>query len=325
VSEVIAFVPREMAGFAAEANGWSRRLREEGGAVDDALDRLRATSSEFLPVLPAHGATVEELADRVLALSESVGALGAAAEEADRQGLRDAEILSLLRGGVELARNADRIAGINDAVQHLLRFSWYALRAAWSGGWLLRHARRYGDRPMPSIASARASMPDGARAPRSAARAVQIRMYHEMKAARRAAIAANYDARQAMHRRPPLTRAGQHVRHFFEHNRYGRAIRVGGKALGGAGVVIGGYDAFVAAREGDREKAIVTSVSALGGGLMLATVPGLQLAGGAIVLGALAYENREWIGDRLDDAGNAVAEAAGDVLGGARRIVEGLF
>jgi len=332
VSEALAFVPHEMAGFASRANGWSRRLREEAGSVDDALDRLRATSSEFVPALAGHEAAVEELADRVLALSESVGALGAAAEEADRQGIRGAEVLSLVRGGVELARNADRVVGINDAVQQLLRFSLYSLRASASGVRLLLHERRYGPRAMPSIASARATMPGGATAPRGAVRVWQIQLYRALKDAHRANVIAYQNARRAMHARPPLTPAGQHVRRFFQHNRYGRVLRVGGKALGGVGVGIGVYDAAVAARSCDAEGAIVAGASALGGGMMLLSVPGLQLVGGVVVLGALVYENREWIGDRLDDAGEAITSAAqsvqdgaDEVLAGARRLVGGLF
>lgn len=100
-------------------------------------------------------------------------------------------------------------------------------------------------------------------------------------------------------------------------------IRVGGRVLGAAGVVVSGIDAYTAFRDGDVERGVTSSVNALGGAIMLAGGPAGVVIGGALVIGALAYQHREAIGEALEDVGEGVADVAEGAVDAGRGLVEG--
>lgn len=96
-----AFPTAAMDDFAADAGGWASELRAEAADLSTALDAFRSSGSEFMPSVPAHGGRIESLGDRTAALGDSVGALAAAAEEADRRGVADfARIAARLSEGL---------------------------------------------------------------------------------------------------------------------------------------------------------------------------------------------------------------------------------
>lgn len=329
MTSVVGFVPVAMYGLAGDAHEWAAGLRREAGEVDAALARLRSSSSEFVPRLPDHPSSIEELAERVALLGEAVAALGEAAEQADRDGVGLHEVMAGVVGGLG---TLDRAVGGAAALLHLERVSVHSGRALRGGLTLRRLARRWGPDGMPEIARVRASMAGGDRLPRAHVRIEVRRLYQEIKDVRRAATSTRADALHALRWNTPLTRQGRQVREFLTTTRPGRALRGAGKGLGGAGVAIGAYDTVQSWREDDVEGVVTSGISTAGGALMLTANPVLVAAGATLVVGALIYEHREAIRDGLNEAADEVAEAGRqlrqggqDVVRGASRILEGLF
>lgn len=320
MSDVVTFVPDEMFGFAVEADAWAESVRDEAAEVGDALSRFRSSSTEFVPALPDHQSTMEGIGDRLVSLSEGVGALGAAAEQADREGVRLAEVLTLVAGGVNTASS---LVGASQALLDYTRFGVYSSRALRSGLTLARYNRLYGASGMPSTAHVRRLVPGGAEMPRSEIRRIRSQIHQQVKGPRRATLAAHYRNRFGMRTRPPATALGGRINHFLTSTRTGSAIRVGGRVLGGAGVVLSGVDAVQAFREGDVERGVTSTVSAVGGAMMLAGGPAGVVVGGALVIGALAYQHREAIGEALDDVGEGISNVASGAVDAGRGLVEG--
>jgi len=310
----VLFVPEQMYGFSAAAAESGGALRDEAGNVDDALDRFRSSSSEFVPSLPSHGASIEGIAERVVALGEGVGALGEAAEDADRRGVNLAEALLAAGGAI---RFADTLAQSNEALQNLLRFSVYSVRAVRESLRPALQRARWGSRPMPRIDRVRSSLPGGRQLPRAEVRRIQMRQYRANKRALAEARRNMQAARSGMRARPPLTTIGGRVRDFMQNTRAGRALSFGGRALGVVGTGLQAYDAYSAFREGDVEEGVTKSVGAVGGMLMMTANPVGVVVGGTMVVGSLIYEHREAIAEGVSDTVDAIGgaiEGAGEVL-----------
>lgn len=320
MSDVVTFVPDQMYGFAVEADGWAASVRDEAAEVGDALARFRSSSTEFVPALPDHESAMEALGDRLVSLSEGVGALGSAAEQADREGVRLSEVLTAVGGGINLASS---LAGASEALLQYTRFSVYSSRALRTGRTLAQYNRLYGTGGMPSTAHVRARVPGGMQMPRSEIRRIRSQLHQQIKGPRRATLAAHYRNRFSLRSRPPVTAMGGRINHFLTNTRTGSAIRVGGRVLGGAGVVLSGIDAVQGFREGDVERGVTSTVSAVGGAMMLAGGPAGVVVGGALVIGALAYQHREAIGEALEDVGEGVADVAEGAVDAGRGLVEG--
>lgn len=101
----------------------------------------------------------------------------------------------------------------------------------------------------------------------------------------------------------PLTNTGQQIRN-------NPVLRNGGRALGVFGTAMSATDSITSFRDGDIERGVTQGAQAVGGAMMMVPVPGVQIAGAAIVAGAMIWENREWIADKASDLGNAVTDAA---------------
>lgn len=326
MSAVVTFVPDELNDFAAQANTWAVALREEAFDLEGALARFRAGSGEFVPAVPDHPVTIEGLGDRLAALADSVAALGAAAEQADREGLRLRDVLLTVGGGV---RTADKTAGGGEALVHLSRFGTYSVRAGKSRMRLAAFDRRWGTGHMPDIRRVRQSMPDGFTRRRPEVRTRQLEIYRKLKDQRAAARRAYDNALQGLRTRRPVTGLGQRVRHFLHDTPTGRVVTRGGRVLGGAGVALGTYDAVTAFQRGDIERGLVSSISA-GGGLvmLLATTPVGIGIGATLVVGVLiyeAYKNREAIGDAISGFAEDAADSARSVIEGAASVLGDLF
>lgn len=108
----------------------------------------------------------------------------------------------------------------------------------------------------------------------------------------------------------------------------GSALRLGGKALGVAGALYEGVQAGNAVQDRRWGDAAASAAAVAGGALLLATAPAAVVVGGVLVVGSLAYQYREeigqvaqWVGDRASQARDAVAdhvrEAAEDPVGTA--------
>ncbi len=88
-----------------------------------------------------------------------------------------------------------------------------------------------------------------------------------------------------------------------------KAVKGGGKALGAAGVVLGGVDTGRHIRDRSWGDAAFSGMNAAGGGLLLAgsiVGPVGVVVGGTLVVGSLIWDHRQeigkaarWVGDRL--------------------------
>lgn len=311
MSSTITLVPDELYDLAAEADTWAVALREEAADVGAALTKFRSSSSEFVPALPDHAGTIAGIGDRVAALAESIGALAAAAEQADRDGVRLHDVLLAIAGGINLA---DKIVSGAEGTMRLLRFGFYSLRMAASGSALARLRLRWGSRAMPDIGKVRGSIPGGAGMPRSEVRGIQKQIYREIKGPRAAARRANANAVRGLRTQTPVTPVGGRVSNFLNTTTTGKVIKVGGKVLGAVGTVLSAYDAYDSFKKGDVEGGVTASVATVGGVLMMTGGPVGVAVGATLVVGALVYENRE-----------AIADAARSVVNGAGKLLGGLF
>ncbi|MGH3665514.1 MAG: hypothetical protein ACRDU8_05405 [Egibacteraceae bacterium] len=323
MNDEIRFIPQQLYEVAADVEVWADDLRTVGSDVDGALEAFRSSSSEFAPNLPAHGTAIGSGGDLMVVLAESVAALGAAAEEADRQGIDDfRQIVLAVAGGI---RMAGTVTGPPQNVLRLIRTSVHGTRAVSSGARLWRINRRYGSRPMPDIAKIRALAPGGNTMPRHQARELVKSKYRELKKTRRPLLRANYDSRHALHTNRPLSRYGRGVRNFMTNTRTGRLVSTGGRVLGGAGTVLAGVDTVNAIYEGDTERAVTSGLSTVGGALMMTANPVGVTAGAVIVTGVLIYENWDTISDWGEGAVDAVGDLGSSVVEGAGKLFDSIF
>lgn len=323
MSAAVTFVPDEMRGFAAEADGWAVALREEARDLDAALDRFRASSSEYVPAIPDHAGRIDGLAERMSSLAEAVGTLAAAAEQADREGVRLHDLLLTVGNSV---RYADKVAGMTESGLRLIQMGAYGALRALHASRLAALRRRWGVRSMPDIGAVRQSIPGGPDLPRSQVRPRQIAQYRANKRIRAAALRNHNNAVQAMRTRRPLTTFGQRVQHFLHNTRAGRVVTRAGRVLGGVGVALGAYDAITQFRTGQYEDSAISGMSALGGFVLLVAVTPVGIGIGAgLVVGALILENREWIGEQVGGVAEGVADAGRSVIEGAASVLGDLF
>ncbi len=323
MSNQILFVPQEMYEMAADLEVWADDLRAVGDDVDLALDRFRRSSSELVPELPAHGNAIAVAAELMTALGENVALVGAAAEEAERAGVRNfRDVVLAIAAGIRLA---DIGVTVPAALQRLVATSVHGTRAIGNSTRLWNIGRQYGSRPMPDIASIRARTPGGATMPRAEVRAVQLATYRHLKKTRRGLLRGSRDARSALRTNRPVTGLGERVPAFLDTSRTGRALKVGSKALGGLGAAASVVDAGLAVKEEDYERAATSGLLAAGGVMMLTPNPLVAGAGAVVVVGVTVYENWDTISGWADRAWDGATGAASSVVGGAGRILSGLF
>ncbi len=214
MSNDVVFVPEAMYEMAADLEILADDLRATGEDVEDALNRFRSTSSEFVPPLPAHGEAIDSAADLIVTLGENVGLLGAAAEEADREGVGNfGSIVSSVAAGI---RMADAATSGSEAILRLVRTSVSGTRAVTAGAQTWNIARQFGSRPMPSTASIRAMTPGGATMARREIQVVKKVKYRELKAVRRALLRRSNESRYALRANRGLTGPGRRVQDFLK-------------------------------------------------------------------------------------------------------------
>lgn len=107
----------------------------------------------------------------------------------------------------------------------------------------------------------------------------------------------------------------------FGASRAGAVTRLGGRALGVAGVAMGAVDVYEGARAGDEERMATGALSAAAGIAVMSGFPPAQLAGAVVAGGLLVYEYRAEIADRTRAVGRGALAAAE----AAARFVDGLF
>lgn len=309
--------------MAADLEIWADDLRAVGDDVDLALDRFRRSSSELVPELPAHGDAITMSAELMTALGENVALVGAAAEEAERAGVRSfRDVVVAIAAGI---RVADIGVTVPAALQRLVATSVHGTRAIANSTRLWNISRQYGSRPMPDIASIRARTPGGARMPRAEIRAVQLAKYRELKKTRRGLLRRSAAARSALRANRPITGFGGRIRTFLDTTRGGRILRVGSKGLGGLGAVLAGTDALAAYKEQDYERTATSGLMAAGGALMLTANPLTAGIGATIIVGVTVYENWDTISDWADSAWDGVTGVGSSVVEGAGRLLSRLF
>lgn len=316
------FPPRELYGFAADAQGWADDVRTAGEDVRTALHRFTASSSEFVPQLAAHEPAISSLAEQTQALAQDVALLGAAAEEADRIGVADFRHLALtVATGIRLA---DTATSVPHSVLRLLRTSVHGTRAVSSASQQWRLARRYGNRPMPDISRIRSETPGGQTMPRRDIRQVQLDKYRALKRTRARWRNVRADSLNAVRGNRPLTRFGERVRSLME-TRTGRVVSTGGRVLGVAGAALSFADAGAGIYEGNTERAITGTIAGVGGVLLLTSNPVTVGIGAVVVVGVTVYENWDTITDWGASAVDTVSDFGSSVLNGARDLLDGIF
>ena len=323
MSNDVVFVPEAMYEMAADLEVWADDLRDTGDDVDEALDDFRSSSSEFVPALPAHGAAIDSAADLTVVLAENVALLGAAAEEADRQGIRDfTAVVTSVAAGI---RTADLATNVPAGILRLVRTSIHGTRAVDAGARTWNLARQYGNRPMPDIGRIRARTPGGATMARSEVRVIQRAKYRELKVARRLLLRRSASSGAALRTNQALTGAGRRVQDFLRNTRPGRVLTVGGRALGVAGAGLSFYNSYTAVREGDTEGAITSGLAGAGSVMMLTPNPVIAGIGAAIVVGVVVYEKWDTISGWADSAADAIGDGVSSVVGGAGRFLVSIF
>lgn len=129
----------------------------------------------------------------------------------------------------------------------------------------------------------------------------------------------------ALRRSEPITRVGRWI--DTAPAGAGRALRYGGRALGGLGAGLSLIEAGQRYEERDGWGVARSLATAAGGVAML--FPPTAVAGAVAVGGVLLWEEREhvaaagrWVAGRLQSAGQATSDV---LAGGSRRLVAGLF
>ena len=323
MSNDVVFVPEAMYEMAADLEIWADDLRATADDVEAALNRFRSSSSEFVPPLPAHGVAIDSAADLTVVLAENVGLLGAAAEEADREGVTNfGEVVSLVAAGI---RTADTATSMTQGVLRLVHTSVHGTRAVDAGARTWNIARQFGGRSMPDIKRIRAMTPGGATMARTEIRAVQLAKYRELKATRRLLLRRSSQGRTGLRTNRALTGPGRRVQDFLKKPGLGRGLTVAGRVLGGVGAAVSAVDAVAAATDGDTEEAITKGVSAAGSVMLMTPNPVVAGAGAVLIVGAFAYDKREEIGQLADRGADAVVDGASSVVKGAGRVLGSIF
>ena len=323
MSNDVVFVPEAMYEMAADLEVWADDLRATGDDVEDALERFRASSSEFVPPLPAHGAAIDSAADLTVALAENVALLGAAAEEADREGVRNfGEIVSLVATGI---RTADAATSLPEGVLRLIHTSVHGTRAVDAEARTWNIARQYGNRPKPDIKQIRARTPGGATMSRREIKVIRSAKYRELKRARRALLRRARDSRHALRTNRALTGPGRSVQDFLKKPGVGRALKAGGTGLSVVGGALSTVDAVAAAADGDTERAVTSGLSAAGSFMLITPNPVIAGVGAALVVGVAVYENWDTISGWAESGADAVGDGVSSVVKGAGRILGNIF
>lgn len=361
---VVVFVPEAMYGFAVDAGTWAGQMRAEGADVDAALTRFAASSSEFVPALPAHGDAVSEIGERIALLGEGVGLLAAAAEQADREGVAlfdllqlgpdglsrapiSPELAELIRvgaGSVDLAGVVGDLADPGESfVDHpgfrgplaLWGSALVSSAVPASGTFLVAHAEAWVLRQQRAVHAALRTVPT-----RFGATLSEVWTGQPSHAVER--VRASVFARYA----PALGRLGATADDALDVMSNGRGVvRTTGRVLAPLAVVLDARTAFLGSSyDGARGTTdrIVAGASAVGGAALLASSAGLitlgvvaaPLAVAAVAVGVvwgvsnLVVDNWDSIEQGVEsvvEGAGDVIEGAGDVLGGAADAIGGLF
>ncbi len=305
---------------------------DAAAAVGHGIDRFRGSSSAYVPSLPPHRTRGAELAARLDDLGHRVARTHGAMVAADRW------------IGVRAALWAEGVKGtVDDAVD-----GWHGLLGVWAGTRRAvleaRHPDEwnYADVKAGEVARGRRPTADEVRRIRDhrnarnevvRARLARVEAHiagplHEMSLA---GIVA--DTRQDVQRllgrglgsyRSPADVGGRlgTTLDRFRSSRAGAVTRIGGRALGGAGLVLDAADTYRALRAGDEERAWTSGLRTVAGAAMLSGFPPVQLLGGVVTGGVLVYEYRDEIADGARALGRGIGSAASAA---ANFFTEGLF
>lgn len=286
----------------------------EARDVGHAIDRFRSRSSDHVPYLPPHASRGLALADRLDDVAHRVERTHDALAAADTWLARGARRAFDAESGRQAAVTAWRTAPgswarlqrwaydldhpsawkykdvrlLNEHHRRLpsdeirrIRDDWNArnqtLRRQWDASW--RAAREHSDGSRWS--RVRADIADDVARLRGQAAG--------------AATTLGDDAGR-------LARTWQGV----SDSRIGAVGRLGSRAVGAGGVLVGGWDLQQGLREGDTERAVTGGLGLVASGAMLVPFPPVQAAGAIVTAGLLVYSYR----DELASAGRAVVDAA---------------
>lgn len=321
-----ARVGAELAEVAELRRVFGRRADDIAAEADDvgaAIDRFRARSSQYVPVLPAHRARGIELAGRLDDLGFRV--------ERTRDSLAAADRWLVTRIGwraYQLESLRQTVAGVPATLRATAPGSWARARR-WAmdleGEKLTNRQVRFGvpgarDLPRDEVVALRTQI--------NRTNGLLRLQYDEawtasMDWARQQTPAAMWqdtvaDLKRIAGRGPGVglsvddaANALGRVRARISSSRIGAVGRLGSRAVGVAGVGLGGWDTYNGIREGDNEQIVTGSLSMLSGAAMMTPFPPVQVAGALVAGGLLVYEYR----DEIAAAGRAVVD-------GARRHVE---
>lgn len=320
----VAFTPGAMEDVAADVEVQGDLLDDTAADVGAALDAFLASSSEYVPSIPAHEAAIATHAELLRGLATSVLHLAAAAREADERGF---DLWAFLATGVDWTR---RVGGANsqrEAVVALLQLSGHGARHVRASVESLRLTARYGPRAMPAIEAIRREVAGGVSMSRQAIRGHQLARYRELKDTRTALARTQRNAAAAIRAVPagsPLTRIGTRVGDLMTTTRGGQALRSAGRGLGFAGVAIGAWDTVDDVVEGDYENAVVSGLGTAGSIMLMSGNPVVMGAGAVITVGVVVYDNWDTITDFGGDVVDGLADFGGGIVDGASDIF-GLF
>lgn len=319
MSNDVVFVPEAMYEMAGDLEGWAGDLRATGDDVDEALERFRSSSSEFVPALPAHGEAIDRAADLTVVLGEEVAQLAAAAEEADRLGVDD-----IVRAAAFVVQGADQIVSGSQGSLRLTRAGVYGRRVVEAGAPLWNIARQYGSRPKPDLGLLRARTHGGAAMRRAAMKPIRSATYRNLQRQRRTLLNRSNQGRFSLRNNRPLF--GGSIRNFLAaHPRLGTALRWGGRGLGGAAAGLAFSDAYGAFQAGDTVDGIASTLNGVGSLMMMTPNPVVAGVGAVLVVGTTIYQHRETLGRWAESGASAVADGVSSVVGGAGRVLDSIF
>lgn len=323
MSDEVRFDPDVMDEVAADIDVQADRVADAGTTVGGALGRFLDSSSEFVPAIADHGNLIGTHAALLSGLATSVMQLADAARQADEMGIDLREIVDA--PGISEIGTADAVNSPREALVGLVRLAGHGSMFVRTGLQQLRIDQRYGTRAMPDIAAIRREIDGGARMERRAVRAIQMRRYRELKQTRRALDAARSTAATNLRTNSPLTRFGTRVDDFMRTTRTGSVLRTGGRALGVAGVALGGLETYQDFREGDTEGMIVNGIGTVGNAMMFSGNPVIMGAGAVLTVGVVVYENWDTISDTASDAWEGAKSLGGGLVDGATDLFGGVF
>lgn len=259
----------------------------EARAVGRAIDTFQWATSEHLPHLPPHALRGLELADRIDAVARRVEETAVTLAAADRWLGRTGRRIVDAETGRQAAVGAWR------TLPAVLHWQGHGVRPTGTSPWMHRALDR-------ADAAATGVRWDGYAEDVTADLAKAVRDRGSGAASRFGATVGDDAGRIAQ------------TWGRLSNSRIGAVGRLGGRAVGVGGIVVGVADTAHGIHEGDTEQVVTGGLATVASAAMFIPCPPVQAAAAVVTVGLLAYEYR----DELTAAGRAVADAAWDAVGG---------